>query len=151
MASIKVKHNVEMAHRLFETKGKCEAIHGHSWWINLQIFGKVDGQGILEGLDFGFVKKLCRNYLDENFDHRVLLNLSDPWAQDLDPGQEYDGSLEPKLLPGLQTMNGDPTTENFAANIGLWAIGTFRLPVDVEVWETAVNCATWRSFDAPTT
>jgi 6-pyruvoyltetrahydropterin/6-carboxytetrahydropterin synthase len=139
--SIKVKHNVEMAHRLFLTPGKCENIHGHSWWIDLQLFGTVDKNGILAGLDFGFVKKLFRGYLDDNFDHRVLLNIADVWAA---PDLTGNGGL-----PGLQTAQGDPTTEWFAEHVGLWATGTFQLPTVVDVWETRVNNAQWRSENAP--
>jgi hypothetical protein len=44
-------------------------------------------------------------------------------------------------------MSVDPTTENIAARIGLWAQGAFtRYGVrsfEVTVWETKTNCATW--------
>jgi 6-pyruvoyltetrahydropterin/6-carboxytetrahydropterin synthase len=141
--SIKVKHNVEMAHRLFLTPGKCESIHGHSWWIDLQLFGDTDEKGILAGLNFTDVKKEFRNYLDTNFDHRLLLNHNDPWAN------LGHWSNIAESLPGLATFAGDPTTENFAWEIGVWARGTFNLPTVVDVWETRVNSAQWRSEDAP--
>lgn len=145
LQTIKVRHNVEMAHRLFLTPGKCENIHGHSWLVTLELKGRMNPNGLLEGLDFGLVKSMFRTYLDDNFDHRVLLNLSDPWAKDMDPDQHYDPTLKPKVLPGLQTMNGDPTTENFAANVGFWAQGNFyqMQAIGVSVWETRVNNATW--------
>lgn len=147
MASIKVKHNVEMAHRLFLTPGKCEAIHGHSWWIDLQLFGYTDEKGILAGLNFSTVKEVFRGYLDTNFDHRLLLNHNDPWAQPIWSVPDNDKVT----LPGLATFAGDPTTENFAWEIGVWANQTFNLPTVVDVWETRVNNAQWRSEDAPAT
>jgi 6-pyruvoyltetrahydropterin/6-carboxytetrahydropterin synthase len=139
--SIKVRHNVEMAHRLFLTPGKCEQIHGHSWSVTLEMFGNVDSHGLLEGLNFSDVKKDFRAYLDETFDHRLLLNPSDPWSQ------LYVDRLGP--LPGLKSFEGygDPTTENFAMCIGEWASGLFVggvVDLNVEVWETAVNNSTWR-------
>jgi len=101
---------------------------------------------MLEGLDFGLIKKTFRSYLDTTYDHRLLLNMDDPWAQDLDPNQEYGSSLQPKLLPGLQKFVGDPTTERIAGIIGPWAQHTFPMctSFQVVVWETAVNCATWK-------
>jgi 6-pyruvoyltetrahydropterin/6-carboxytetrahydropterin synthase len=131
-ASIAVKHNVEMAHRLFLTKGKCENIHGHSWWITLRLWGEIDEHGLLEGLDFGGVKATFRKYLDTTYDHRLLLNKDDPWAN--------------YTLPGLREFEGDPTTELLAVEI---AHVMSRLPMGgvlklkVIVWETKVNNATW--------
>lgn len=140
--TISVGHNVEMAHRLFQTPGKCEAIHGHSWWIEITLGGEVHDTGMLNGLDFGLVKSAFRRELDTFYDHHVLLNKRDPWAQ---PIHLVSGQLVE--LPGLQTMNGDPTTENFADRIGRWVVETFInyqiTSASVSVWETKVNRAGW--------
>jgi 6-pyruvoyltetrahydropterin/6-carboxytetrahydropterin synthase len=131
--SIKVRHNVEMAHRLSLVEGKCRQIHGHSWWVELEIVGPVDEFGILR--EFGEVKQAFRHYLDETFDHKLLLNRDDP-------------IVEPpvtKRFPGVRLTPGDPTTENVARWIGHWAQWHFggQYCYNVVVWETAVNCATW--------
>lgn len=128
-----------MAHRLFQTKGKCEAIHGHSWLVTLQLRGEVSEQGLLAGLDFGFVKRQFREFLDTHFDHKLLLNLNDPWAN-----LRLHTNVQEEL-PGLRVFPGDPTTENFAAHIGYWAQGKFpeMSGIGIEVWETRVNNATW--------
>jgi 6-pyruvoyltetrahydropterin/6-carboxytetrahydropterin synthase len=141
LQTIKVKHNVEMAHRLYLTSSKCENIHGHSWQIALTLGGEVDDRGMLEGLDFGLVKQTFRKFLDSNYDHRLLLNEEDPFA-----GSVLLGSGEDlPSLPGLQTFNGDPTTELFARCIGATMIHAFPMcpVISVDVWETRVNCATW--------
>lgn len=141
---ITVKHNVEMAHRLYLTPGKCEAIHGHSWNIELGLSGPVDSRGILCGLDFGFVKKEFRGMLDTEFDHRVLLNEDDPWAG----AAIMLPDRSEQLIPGIQTLHGDPTTENFAGIIGNWARDKFVSygvnEVYAVVFETAVNSADWQ-------
>lgn len=141
MQSIKVRHNMEMAHRLSQTPGKCAQIHGHSWWVELEIIGLVDERGMLEGLDYGKVKAVFRGYLDETFDHHLLLNKND--------------TLTDFELPGTTRFEEDPTTENVARHIGTWAQKTFdeiiaphdfvRVHYRVVVWETSVNCATWES------
>jgi 6-pyruvoyltetrahydropterin/6-carboxytetrahydropterin synthase len=138
---IAVKHNIEVAHRLYLTPGKCEHIHGHSMWVTLKLCGAVDPNGILEGLEFGDVKKRFRSFLDDNFDHHLLLNKNDPWARNLETG----GGRSVGQLPGLVTMESDPTTENLARWIGEWAGGEFRLDVMVEVQETRVNSAEYMS------
>lgn len=141
MQSIKVKHNMEMAHRLIDTPGKCENIHGHSWWVELEIIGSVDRTGKI--LEFGAVKKAFREFLDSQYDHHLLLNV-----KDLVLNQAF---IEPDTgLPGAIWMVGDPTTENVAKAIGEWAENAFYDPnasfhqhICVTVWETSTNAATW--------
>lgn len=128
--SIKVRHNMEMAHRLYLLQGKCEQIHGHSWWAELELIGEVDDNGII--LPFGEVKQVFRHHLDTTFDHHLLLNIDDPVV-------EYS-------LPGAVTCSGDPTTENVSKWIGEWAEKEFNGYADIvrcTVWETSVNCAVW--------
>lgn len=154
MAFIRVRHNIEVAHRLYEMSGKCQAIHGHSMWAELTIHGLVNSNGVLDGLEFGSVKKAFRGFLDETFDHHLLLNEKDPWAGQLvTPTQTkwVDDASKQKssgysienmgTLPGLMVMPGDPTTENIAKWIAEWAKGQYGKAVDVLVHETAVNAA----------
>jgi 6-pyruvoyl-tetrahydropterin synthase len=155
MAFVIVRHNIEVAHRLSLLEGKCEAIHGHSMMVDLQIFGQVDSRGLLDGLEFGLVKKRFREHLDTTYDHHLLLNESDPWAQDLfemvptemanpDGGPGYvmqDVPKEMGKLPGLRTTPGDPTTENISRWVARWAAEAFQKTVDVLVQETHVNFA----------
>lgn len=155
MSFIQVRHNIEVAHRLIDMEGKCEAIHGHSMWVELKIHGLVDGNGTLDGLQFGYVKKLFRDYLDGTYDHHLLLNEKDVWAGLLagksviekytNLNDTVHAVLEDpdmfETLPGLKVVDGDPTTENIARWIAKWANGTFQKNVDVTVHETAVNAA----------
>jgi 6-pyruvoyltetrahydropterin/6-carboxytetrahydropterin synthase len=130
-AMIAVKHNIEVAHRLFLTPGKCENIHGHSMWVTLFLDGEIDSDGLLESIEFGTLKQEFRGYLDESFDHHLLLNAEDPWCK--------------TELPGLSPFFGDPTTENIARCIFDWA-NDKEMPVHhVDVWETAVNMASYGS------
>jgi 6-pyruvoyl tetrahydropterin synthase/QueD family protein len=145
MPVLKVRHNIEVAHRLYRTRGKCEAIHGHSMWVELELHGTVAPEtGMVSGLDFGVVKQNFRKYLDNSYDHHLLLNDEDPFAGNLNI-QDEEGWVR---LPGLVVMPGkDPTTENIALDISLWAKNTFIFNtsppdpyhVGVTVWETHVN------------
>lgn len=128
---------MEMAHRL-TSGGKCEAIHGHSWYVYLSIAGPVDATGKI--LEFGAVKAKFRGHLDRVYDHKLVLNVRDPWAK-----VSRRELTTPEALPGLQIMNGDPTTENVARLIFDWAKQEFgdSFKYRVDVWETRVNCASY--------
>jgi 6-pyruvoyltetrahydropterin/6-carboxytetrahydropterin synthase len=154
-ASIEVRHHFEAAHRLFLTSGKCENIHGHSWKVALELTGLVDSaNGMVGALDFSDVKGSFRTYLDNEFDHRLLLHREDPFAGPLIHSFEHDlvsakpdtGKLD--SLPGVSCFDYDPTTENVARTIGVWASDEFGMnaalsAVRVTVHETDVNSATW--------
>jgi 6-pyruvoyl-tetrahydropterin synthase len=138
---------MEVAHRLYETKGKCEAIHGHSMLVTLTIEGEINSKGILfnegnpDGFEFGAVKKRFREYLDTFYDHHLLLNRTDPFAGPLYEGGEAWEDGRSLYLPGLQSVPGDPTTEHLSLWIAQWSSQAFAADVDVDVWETEVNNA----------
>lgn len=146
MSLIRLRHNIEVAHRLSLLPGKCENIHGHSMWVELNIFGDIGATGILqngdgEKFEFGKAKQAFRDYLDKTYDHHLLLNKTDPWAQPLYLyGEDWENN-ERQALPGLVTFDGDPTTENLARWIAEWSAAQFRAPVEVNVQETHVNAA----------
>jgi 6-pyruvoyltetrahydropterin/6-carboxytetrahydropterin synthase len=154
MGIIAVKHNIEVAHRLFESLpgNKCENIHGHSMWVTLKVQAPMIS-GMIGGIDFGSMKKMFRGHLDEDYDHRLLLNMEDPFAGPIFQVRRKEDALQPvedteqQFLPGLQTTPYDPTTENIAEWIKNAMVIQMEedsmykhiLNVTVEVWETAVN------------
>lgn len=158
-ALLTVKHNIEVAHRLSLTPGKCENIHGHSMVVELSISGVLSAMGILypnpgsavcdqTPLEFGALKTWFRGMLDDHLDHHLLLNSEDPIAQ---IGWSVAG------LPGLALLRGDPTTENIAKWVYEAAYREYiqfelrpeqgRSMLSVTVHETAVNSATYE--DSP--
>lgn len=149
MPMIQVRHNIEVAHRLYKLPGKCENIHGHSMIVSLQIFGEFNSNGIFEGLDFGSIKKAFRSYLDTRYDHRLLLNEDDPWAGELVRTiVENDRRVVwTERLPGLICTPGDPTTENISKWVSEWALTQWpHLSNQVLIEETGTNGAGFESF-----
>jgi 6-pyruvoyltetrahydropterin/6-carboxytetrahydropterin synthase len=133
-----VKHNAEIAHRLSLLQGKCQNIHGHSLQVQLWLLGPTDERGIMGGLDFGTIKKKFREYIDEMYDHHLLLNKEDQLLDQL--GHTAFGAVD--IYPGLVTTIGDPTIENIAKWVHTWASQTFTpLLVRVNVQETNTNGA----------
>jgi 6-pyruvoyl-tetrahydropterin synthase len=146
MASVSITHEIQVAHRLLNLPGKCQNIHGHSMRVVLTLFALVDQDGIIGGLDFHTLKRHFREYLDHFYDHHLLLNEKDPWAQPLGlemhvaeaSSGRWTGPIE--RLPGLITMKGDPTTENIARSIWKWAKDVWgKYQIEVTVHETATN------------
>lgn len=138
IASLQICHNIEVAHRLTKTPGKCLQVHGHSMWVEMEMWGDIDDNGLVGGLEFGALKLKFRHMLDTDFDHRCLLNHQDPLVLKCE-----QAGIE---LPGLSKCIEDPTTENLARWIGQWGVeylasGLHR--VKCTVHETRVNIASW--------
>lgn len=143
MHSISIRHNFETAHRLPHLQGKCESLHGHSWWAEVT----VECQDLAAGMvaEFGPYKKALREWIDAELDHGTMLGPEDP------------------LLPLLKAHGckvfevvGWPTVENVATILAYQALRVLgqvvRAPgarvVRVDVQETHVNKASWYATDA---
>lgn len=73
MYKLKVKSEFSAAHNLREYRGKCEALHGHNWKVEVALAaGKTGSNGMV--LDFQVIKKELRDILGE-FDHAYLNEL----------------------------------------------------------------------------
>jgi 6-pyruvoyl tetrahydropterin synthase/QueD family protein len=109
MPLIGITHNIEMGHRLAnQPDSKCFHLHGHSWLVELDIYGPVDLEsGMI--MEYGEVKAKWRGWLDKYYDHHMLLNPDDPLIERL-LGAELH-------LWGITTMPYpvDPTVENVMA------------------------------------
>jgi 6-pyruvoyltetrahydropterin/6-carboxytetrahydropterin synthase len=157
MSFIELEHNIEVAHRLIDLKGKCEQIHGHSMSVEVRFFGTVNPGGVLvnredKEFEFGAVKKDFREYLDTHYDHRLLLNQVDPFAGPIfmiDSTKDVSVAFmksDQVFLPGLVTIDGDPTTEKLSRMIAQDMAEQFRIDVRVLVHETRVNRAAAKAF-----
>jgi 6-pyruvoyltetrahydropterin/6-carboxytetrahydropterin synthase len=74
MYELKIITQFAAAHRLENFYGKCEALHGHNWKVEVFLAGdRLDGAGLL--MDFGVVKARTREVLEE-IDHKYLNELA---------------------------------------------------------------------------
>ena len=89
----------DMAHKLEDYHGRCSNCHGHRFYVKIEVEGKVGSDGIL--VDFNHLEKL----IDEEFDHKTLF-------QDTENNKKLAG-----LLPGLQLVSYNPTSENIVEKI----------------------------------
>lgn len=118
MYTVKVRTDFSSAHSLRGYKGKCEALHGHNWQVELAVKSQgLDGIGMV--IDFGELKTLLNEVLGE-LDHK---NLND--------------------LESFKEAN--PTSENIARFIyrKIKEKKTSLNIAEVTVWETPSSSATY--------
>jgi 6-pyruvoyltetrahydropterin/6-carboxytetrahydropterin synthase len=119
-------------HRLLDYGGKSKAVHGHNGRLEVTLESEtLDGIGFV--VEFGDVKRIIQGWVDERFDHTMILRKDDP------------------LLPFLKEhgdpyfeMDGNPTSENIAKLIFDYGVSQGLPVIEVKLWETPTSCATYR-------
>ena len=108
-------HEIDCGHRVVRQGGRCERLHGHRYTIHFVCAAdELNDIGMV--LDFGVMKTRLCNWLEEHWDHRLLL-----WAED-------------PLLPALRDVSPEsvvvvpfnPTAENLADHL-LTVVGPAQL------------------------
>lgn len=72
----------DAAHRLERYRGKCEALHGHTYRLAVTLEGSRDGDGMV--FDFTELKNLVSELVLEKLDHAYLNDVMDqPTAENI--------------------------------------------------------------------
>lgn len=72
---------IDMGHRVMNHKSKCKNIHGHRYKIEVGVDDKiitekgVSNEGMV--IDFGDLKKIMMNEIDEVYDHGFIMSKED--------------------------------------------------------------------------
>ena len=120
MYELKIITQFSAAHRLENFYGKCEALHGHNWKVEVFLEGKqLDEAGLL--MDFGRIKARTKALLEE-IDHKYL--------NELEAFREQNPSSE-NLARYL--------FEKLAATLDREGVRVSR----VNVWESDGSCASY--------
>jgi 6-pyruvoyltetrahydropterin/6-carboxytetrahydropterin synthase len=120
MYELKIITQFAAAHRLENFYGKCEALHGHNWKVEVFLGGEqLDEAGLL--VDFGVIKART-NALLEEIDHKYL--------NELEAFREQNPSSE-NLARYLFERLSD------ALNLG--GVRVIR----VNIWESDTSCASY--------
>ena len=129
----KVTRRVEFCygHRLLDYAGKCRHLHGHNGVAEIEFSAaELDANGMV--MDFGTIKRVVSTWIDENLDHKMILNRDDPALPALR-----------ELGEPVYVLDVNPTAENVAKLIHDYAASQ-GLPVTmVRVWESPKCCATY--------
>ena len=107
---LKIRHNMEIAHRLSLEPGKCQQIHGHGMQVELVLLAEQGQNGMAvnsanQPMEFGAMKRMFRDHIDGKYDHHLILNEEDPWAQTFNLHDPLENDpIEGKTLPGILAL-----------------------------------------------
>jgi 6-pyruvoyltetrahydropterin/6-carboxytetrahydropterin synthase len=119
-------------HRLLDYAGKCCHLHGHNGRVRIALAAAhLDSRGMV--LDFSQIKSAVGGWIDENLDHRMLLERTDPAVAALT-----------ELGEPMYLMDESPTAENIAKLIFDVAVKHGFPVVEVRLWETPHCWAAYR-------
>lgn len=119
-------------HRLLNYAGKCRHLHGHNGRAVIVLEGEaLDDRGML--VDFSDIKQSVRTWIDDELDHRMILNEADPAV----PFFQEQG--EPLFL-----LPENPTAETIAKLVFNFTKEQGFPVTEVSLWETPKSFATYR-------
>lgn len=104
----------DSAHNLLNYKGKCQFLHGHTYFLSISIKKRIDKEtGMV--LDFSILNKIVNDCIIEEFDHKYINDV----------------------------MEQNPTAENMLIWIWerLEKIGLLKGLIRIKLWETPESCA----------
>lgn len=119
-------------HRLMNHAGKCKMLHGHNARVTIRLgAAKLDENGML--VDFGDLKNKAKLWIDEQFDHQMLLHKDDPVAAVLKKAGEH-----------VRLLEVHPTAESLAQLIFEFISKSGFPVIEVVLWETESCQASYR-------
>ena len=100
-------HDISAGHRVVGHENKCKTLHGHNYRVHFTCVGDLDNVGRV--IDFGVIKsKLCM-WLEDHWDHKMLL-----WAEDPIVNRVEVPSLSDDFWDSIRRVPFNPTAENMA-------------------------------------
>lgn len=75
-------HDISCGHRVVGHENKCKYLHGHNYRFHFEVVApELDAVGRV--MDFGVIKTLLCQWLEDNYDHKFLVWEHDPMLPDL--------------------------------------------------------------------
>lgn len=94
-------------HRVMGHENKCAHLHGHNYVV--EITAEPSGGRGLDGIgrviDFSVLKEKVGGWIEDNWDHGMVLHVEDPW---------YEVMAKAEPTQKLRVMPYNPTAENMA-------------------------------------
>lgn len=102
MYSVIRYHDISCGHRVYGHESKCAHLHGHNYRIHFECTAKgLDALGRV--IDFSCIKAMLCEWLETNWDHRMLIWDEDPCLPFL---KKHDSAVV--------SVSFNPTAENIA-------------------------------------
>ena len=129
MYEISREFEFSYTHRLLQYDGKCGNLHGHNGKVRITLEQEsLDESGL--SVDFHQIKSSVERWVEDNWDHKTILNCNDPLL-----------SILANAGVDCVSFDANPTSELFARLICLQA-ESMGLPVkSVDFWETSKSMA----------
>lgn len=132
----------DAAHRVLGHEGKCRHLHGHRYVAEVAVSAnQLNKLGMV--IDFSVLKTVVGTWIDEMWDHNILLNEEDPILNIAN--EDPTPRTNERIFNGKNPfkMTGNPTAENIAESLFNKAEHLLHdhgiRVVHVRVWETP-NC-----------
>ncbi|MDA0780817.1 MAG: 6-carboxytetrahydropterin synthase [Rickettsiales bacterium] len=104
MISCTRKLHFDSAHRIVNHESKCKYVHGHRYVVDATFAAKeLDDLGRI--VDFGVIKEKLGKWVDDNWDHNIIL-----WEKDKSLGDVIEKQTDQKVF----YLPTNPTAENIA-------------------------------------
>lgn len=99
-------HDISCGHRVHNHESKCAHLHGHNYRIHLDCQAKKGLDSLGRVINFGEIKSRMCMWLEEQWDHKMLIWACDPMLQAL---KALDASVV--------SVPFNPTAENIAQHL----------------------------------
>ena len=125
----------DAAHVLTDHQGLCRNLHGHTYRVDVSVAQEGDGDMVV---DFKELKKVANEVICDRFDHAFIYNTESAGESEIAAVVEKNG-MRTAAIPFRSTC------ENLAKMF--YNEMKARIPglSGVRVWETADNCAEYKS------
>lgn len=135
MITVERYHDISCGHRVVGHESKCRFLHGHNYRFHFKVTAKqLDNIGRV--LDFGEIKETLCQWLEDNYDHKMLIWDKDPMLSNL-----LELSRE-----SIYIVAFNPTAENiakdFVVNIAPTLLKNTKL-IECRIEETRKCSATY--------
>lgn len=147
MAKIRVtkQFSFEMSHALLNYDGLCRNIHGHSYKLQITVFGEPlrDSESPKDGMviDFSTLKKMVQQQIISKLDHSLMINEKAPLEKLNELGEMYERH---------HVVPFQPTSENmvvFIADKVKPLLAEHLMLFSVRLYETSNSFAEWFAED----
>lgn len=116
MTSVTRYHDFCMGHRVVGHEGKCRFLHGHNYRAHFTLIPRADQLDKLgRVIDFGVIKELICQWIEDNWDHKTLLWDEDPLLKLI--ANLRSRSTAPDLTYSFIFVPFNPTAENIARHL----------------------------------
>ena len=97
----------DAGHRVMGHENKCKYLHGHRYVLEITArASELDSLGRV--VDFGVLKSIMKEWIDENLDHNVILDKKDRALGDV---------IAKETGQNIYYLKSNPTAENIALHI----------------------------------